>query len=114
MAHLNLCTGSTNLYIGSDRDGDWIHAQQLRNLCCATGKVQRLAFGAIHGTSEWVDVTEKFWSDYLQKGVCAIHGDYAHQWIESESERVCAYCKKREVKRVVIMPVIQWEASNAS
>lgn len=107
-AHLNPCTGSTALYIGSERDGDWIHAQLLRGLCTTTGKVQRLAFGAVHGTREWVDITEQFWSDYLKKGVCAIHGDYAHQWIESESERVCEYCKKREVKRVVMMPVTQW------
>jgi hypothetical protein len=98
----NSCTGIDRekpvLYIGDDRDGDWIHARQLRNLCTHGANLQAWAYGPPHDTKNWVDATEAFWGDYLKKGVCAIHGDFAHDWDDQGQRRACNYCGAVETK----------------
>lgn len=58
------------------------------------------AYGPNHGTKDWVDITDQFWKSYLEIGVCAIHGDYIHNWSETENTRVCTRCKKTEIKQI--------------
>lgn len=99
-----------SLYIGSDRDGDWIHARQLRNLCLVGQKIERYAYGAPHDTGNWVDVTDAFWGDYLKIGVCAIHGDFAHKWHEEGGLRTCDHCGKKERKQIVMVEKEVWRA----
>lgn len=99
-----------SLYIGSERDGGWIHARQLRNLCSVGQKIERYAYGAPHDTANWVDVTDAFWGDYLKIGVCAIHGDFAHKWQEEDELRTCDYCGKKERKRIVMVEKEVWQA----
>ena len=86
------------LYIGWERDGYWIHARQLRNLCAYGANLDCYAYGPGHDTKNWVDVTDAFWADYFKKGVCAIHGDYAHDWNESGDLRTCNHCGAKEKK----------------
>ncbi|SDZ95338.1 hypothetical protein [Marinobacterium iners] len=100
---------SPQLYIGSERDGFWIHARQLRNLCCHNSGLERWAYGPGHDTRNWTDVTEAFWADYLKKGVCAIHGDFAHEWDEEGDRRTCLYCGQVEVKTIVMKPHTVWQ-----
>lgn len=111
----NSCYGvqpdSPSLYIGSERDGIWIHARQLRNLCSVEQKVERYAYGAPHDTANWMDVTDSFWSDYLKKGVCAIHGDYAHKFHENGDLRTCEYCGKKERKQTSMVEIDAWQSA---
>ncbi|QUX96580.1 hypothetical protein C0J08_14750 [Marinomonas sp. CT5] len=96
------------LYIGSTRDEGWIHAQQLRNLCSMGQKLQRFAYGRKHGTESWKDVTDKFWSEYMKKGVCSIHDDIVHKWKETDKDRTCEYCGEYETKHTVLKPDVEW------
>lgn len=98
------------LVIGSDRDESWIMGAPLSQLCAYGAKIESYAYGGAHDTANWVDVTEAFWSDYRKKGVCAIHGDLAHEWEYSEDRntRVCVYCGKHESKKIVMRPVEIW------
>lgn len=85
-----------SLYIGFERSGEtgeWIAARQLRNLCLAGQKLDVFAYSSCHDTNNWLDVTEWFWGEYLKKGVCAIHGDNAHNFIGGR----CEYCGIQEL-----------------
>lgn len=101
------------LYIGEKRDGVWIHCRQLRNLCCAGQGLEMFAYGAPHDTRNWSDVTDWFWNKYREIGVCAIHGDYAHDFIESGDSRRCKYCGVVEVKKTEMRPVTRWVKEDA-
>lgn len=90
----------TVLYIGFERDGDWIYARQLRNLCLHGANLDCWAYGPGHDTRNWIDITEQFWQSYLEIGVCAIHGDYAHNWSVVDDKRTCTHCAKTEKKEI--------------
>lgn len=102
---------NTTLYIGLDREGGWIHARHLRNLCTYGADLSRYAYGPGHDTENWKNVTERFWDDYLRIGVCAIHEDYAHNWIEKGDFRHCTYCLRREVKKTRQAAEEYWETA---
>lgn len=85
--------GKSTMYIGDERHGPWIHARQLRNLCLAGQKIERYAYGSCHDTANWKDITEEFWREYMRIGVCAIHGDNAHRFIETGKDaKTCQNC----------------------
>lgn len=96
------------LYIGQLSKDLWFSGRQLRNLCRHGGSIVRYAYHAGHDTKNWVDVTDAFWSDYMKIGVCAIHGDLAHDWDVSGDERTCRYCGKREIKRIKMVEKEIW------
>ena len=96
------------LYIGRMDDNAFL-GNVLARICTSGQKLESWAYCMSgHHVDEWEDVTEKFWSDYREKGVCAIHGDKAHDWVTSEKERACTHCKKREYKTVVMLPKTVW------
>ena len=99
------------LYIGlMDEDG-WFHGKPLRGLCSHGANLQSWAFGPAHDTGNWNDVTEEFWADYLKRGVCAIHGDLAHEWeytVDGKA-RSCLWCNKQERQKTIYRPVKVWE-----
>ena len=97
------------VYIGRDRDKNWIHARSLRNLCTVGSGLEMFAYGGCHGTKDWQDITEQFWKSYLENGVCAIHGDFAHKWHKTGNERQCEYCRKVQTKIEVTQIVSSWE-----
>lgn len=99
---------SPAIFIGDQRDGDWIHARLLRNLCVSGGDLQRYAYGPEHDTKNWQDVTDQFWSEYRRIGVCAIHGDFAHSFVENGDTRKCMWCGKVEIKITELRPVTRW------
>ena len=80
---------------------------------CSTGSDKQFPQVCCYGNKDWEDVTEWFWFEYESIGVCAIHGDFAHDWIYSKAKsiRVCNYCKKREFKNIKIVEIerITWE-----
>lgn len=98
-------------YIGlSDvdiRDDLWLYGRRLRNLCCYSQSLERCAYPLPNKST---DVTEKFWADYMKRGVCAIHGDMEHKWHDAgEGIRRCDYCGKIEHRRIEMRPVEIWE-----
>jgi len=109
----NDCTGidpeKPVFYIGSERDEEgYIHGKQLRNLCSYGASLDGWAYGPSLDTKNWVDVTDQFWSDYMQTGVCAIHGDYAHSWIEEGKTRTCEYCGTTQKQMTKLIEKIEW------
>lgn len=100
------------LYIGDERDGEWIHARLLRNLCTygATLNTNIYAYGPGHDTKNWKDITDEFWVDYMKRGVCAIHGDLCHEWDVNGDIRTCQYCGKVEEKEIIMVPKEKWNA----
>ncbi|WP_165856769.1 hypothetical protein [Marinobacter sp. JSM 1782161] len=102
------------LYIGLMDDEGWFHGKRLRALCTHRESLQSWAFGPAHDTAHWKDVTADFWADYLQRGVCAIHGDFAHNWqYLSADHRRCHYCGKEEIEQTVYTSLKVWEAKAA-
>ncbi len=99
------------LYIGSKRDGTWIHCANLSNLCVRDRRIEGWAFGNAHDTENWEDVTEQFWNKYMQIGVCAIHGDSAHDFVTDGLTRTCKYCSKKERQIVELVERKRWIAT---
>lgn len=85
-----------DIYYGDDA----VSGTHLKTLCFKDRQLTVYSFCMFDGT-EWTEITDKFWSDYMDRGVCAIHGDNAHQWITRESTRRCEYCNKHERQVVV-------------
>jgi hypothetical protein len=98
------------LYIGCVRNDNSISAVPLRRLCSHVSYVQMMSYSAGHDVDNWEDITEQFWESYLRIGVCAIHGDNAHNWIvnEDEGRRICEYCNKVEHKELIHVPKEVW------
>ena len=69
------------IYIGhmdTDTPGErWLHGRMLRNLCLRVQDINSYAYGPGHDTEHWEEITEEWWAEYMEKGVCAIHGDLA-------------------------------------
>ena len=97
------------LYIGKMFDDGWFHGKNLRSTCVYKAKIQAWAFSNGHHVEEWTDCTEAFWTDYRLKGVCAIHGDNAHEWDTDGKERQCKFCGKREIQKAVMVQKLVWE-----
>ena len=92
----------------------WFHGKQLRALCSHGADLRGCAYGPAHDTANWENITSKFWADYMQRGVCAIHDDLAHEWeVTKPWERVCKYCGKREERKTAYTPVYVWEEVSA-
>ena len=90
-------------YIGY-RDGQskWVSAIMLMRVCC--GQKQSAAYGGAHGTDDWIDITDEFYKEYEEKGVCAIPDYNNHNWENHGlTKRKCLNCgrvEKRETVRI--------------
>lgn len=99
------------VYIGCERDGDWVYGARLIGVTCGDLKTWAYSPGQFR-TPEWQDITDEFWTDYLTRGVCAIHNDLAHNWNEAGDTRTCEYCGKveRKITRTVQRVEVDWVA----
>jgi hypothetical protein len=106
--------GHPVLYIGymdSDTPGEkWLHGRKLRELCCHGQNIEGCAYGPGHDTAHWKEITKEWWKKYMRIGVCAIHGDFAHNWNESGDTRICEYCGKKEHKQIEMVEKVTWVA----
>jgi len=115
----NSCTGVDRerqvLYIGfmdSDINGErWLHGRMLSNLCLHGQSIDGYAYGPGHDTGNWEEVTDLWWSEYRVKGVCAIHGDNAHNWSVTGNNRECSYCGKSEYRSTRMIEQEFWAAA---
>lgn len=107
--------GSPTLYIGfmdSAINGErWLHGRMLRNLCLHGQSIESYAYGPGHDTSNWEDVSDLWWSEYRAKGICAIHGDIAHNWEVTDNSRKCRYCGKKEHRETRTVEQEFWSAA---
>lgn len=103
------------LYIGymdeSQSGSKWLHGSMLRSVCRARGDRTGYAYGPEFDTHNWEEITDQWWQEYMRIGVCAIHGDNAHNWNEQGKTRTCEYCGKVEKKAVYMVPKTVWEAA---
>ena len=112
--------GAWNVISGHDPDNPWLYiglindgyfsGNLLRRICRHGQRLESWAYcSKTHRVDEWEDVTEWFFSEYEKKGVCAIHGDFAHKWQPLNSnQRICEYCKKVETSSVTFGPKVRW------
>lgn len=94
-----------------NHDGDIIGIR-LKELCSSESNRQ---FPNVfcYGNQDWQDVTDWFWGEYERIGVCAIHGDWAHDWeyLKDRSARMCKHCGKIEKKKIKMVERVSWEAA---
>lgn len=106
-------TEGGSLYIGARYYDhlDHVVGVNLRSLCSGSGYGRFPLCGSFMGSDQWQDITDWFWSEYDRIGVCAIHGDFSHDWkyTEAKTFRVCTNCKKREFKKVEMVERVTWE-----
>lgn len=100
------------LYIGHmDRctpDENWLHGRMLRNLCLFGQNLAGYAYGPAHDTKHWEEITTEWWAEYMEKGVCAIHGEMAHKWTINSDKRTCAHCRKEEYRTTEVVKRDVW------
>ena len=90
-------------------DEDCFFGRNLPNICCEGLIRKKWAYCCPgHDVKNWKDITDEFWKRYMEIGVCAIHGDSAHKWVESGEERVCKYCGKKELKIIFLKSSEMW------
>lgn len=102
-----------SIYIGVKESHGSVCAVNLRTLCSGSGRGHFPLFGCFINSSQWKDITEEFYSEYRRIGVCAIHGDFAHEFTyigEGVDRRMCKYCGKVEKKVVTMVERVDWEA----
>lgn len=99
------------LFIGARYDGshDGVTGTRLSQLCSGSGSGKFPLVGCWVGSGKWQDVTEQFYAEYERIGVCAIHGDWAHNFTIDGDTRACEYCGKVERKRVELVEKVTWE-----
>lgn len=100
------------LYIGhmdDDTPGErWLHGRMLHNLCLHGQSIEGYAYGPGHDTEHWEEITEEWWAEYTKKGVCAIHGDLSHEWVEDGDTRTCKHCGKQEHRTTKLVEITVW------
>ncbi len=97
------------LYIGEKHLDDWgVSGFRLRTLCSGSGKGKFPTVYAYMNSKNWEDITDEFFDLYMKIGVCAIHGDFAHSFIEKGNKRECEYCGKLERKYVKVVEKEYW------
>jgi hypothetical protein len=93
------------LMIGEEvESGGWFHGSRIQSV--VRKGMQRVdesfAFSPAFNTGAWLDITEWFWSAYLAKGRCIIHGDQSHDWQAiNRNARKCRHCGEHQRRSVV-------------
>lgn len=96
------------LMIGDKWENE-ISGSTLTTLCRYDQKLTVYSF-CMSDISKWEEVTESFWKDYMRIGVCAIHGDNAHDWEVGGTLRACRNCHKTETQKSEMVERKYWEA----
>ena len=87
--------------LGQHDAAGWFHGNCLRSICTPGSAKHDWAYGPGHHVSEWIEITDWFWSNYLRVGRC-LFWKYEHHWIEiNRNARKCEYCGKHERRQVV-------------
>lgn len=92
--------------------GDAFVGQRITQAVSSGASKGDFFFSTIHGTKKWIDITEHFWRNYKEKGVC-FYSQREHKLIEiNKNSKRCEYCQahfKREVVTIKkIERYVQW------
>lgn len=104
------------LMIGIKDDTGCFSGAKLAQVCSGDTLPTIYSWALVSQASdEWVNVTELFLERYKKIGVCAIHDDIAHRFVETDTEpkeRKCLNCGlvEKQVSEVVI--VKKWASVN--
>lgn len=98
------------VFIGARYDNvhDGVTGTRLRHLCSGSGVGRFPEVGLWVGSGQWQDITDEFYAEYERVGVCAIHGDLAHEFTVFGNARQCDYCGKVERKVVRMIEQVEW------
>lgn len=90
-------------------DDAWFHGAQMQGVTRKGARIwESYAHSPGFNTKAWIDVTDWFWTAYLARGRCIIHGDYAHKWLQiNRNARKCTYCGKHEHRTVITRKKIE-------
>jgi hypothetical protein len=97
------------LYIGYMHDDKkYFSGQPIREVA-RHGKAHcDYSYGPGFNTAHWLDVTDWFWSAYIERGRCAVWHDQVHEWVPiNRNARKCAYCGKHEHRTVVTKKIVE-------
>lgn len=99
----------SRLMIGYEIESNgWFHGMRLHAVTNPGAASCDFAYGPNFRTSDWLDVTDWFWKEYISRGRCIIHGDATHEWIQiNANARKCAYCGKHERRTVKTVRTIE-------
>lgn len=97
------------LYIGIMHDRLDFIGRQLTQLCRMDQNLQSFSLDENFDLENWENITEQFWKEYKRIGVCAIHGDNAHDWEVDGTLRTCNHCHKEEYQKVEMVERKYWE-----
>lgn len=80
--------------------GKWFHGKSLAQICSPLRERNRWAFSPGHHTDQWVQITDWFWKQYINKGRCTFFPS-EHLWVQiNASSRKCAYCNQHERRSI--------------
>jgi hypothetical protein len=89
-----------NLMLGYLDDG-WFHGSRIQRVTREGASLSDFAYGPSFNTASWLDVTEWFWREYLERGRCIIHGEMTHEWVViNANARKCIHCGRHERRTV--------------
>lgn len=80
--------------------GNWFHGKSLNQICTPGREKHGWAFGPGHHTQEWVQITDWFWKQYIDKGRCTFF-PHEHHWLNiNANSRKCAHCLQHQNRQI--------------
>lgn len=80
--------------------GLWFHGKSVAQICQHGRERHGWAYGPAHYTSEWIEITDWFWKQYIDKGRCTFY-PAEHHWQQiNTNARKCAYCGQHQHRTV--------------
>ena len=103
------------LYIGYMHDERYFSGQPVREVARHGKGHCDYSYGPGFDTGHWLDVTDWFWANYIERGRCVVWHDSVHEWVMiNRNARKCAHCGKHEQRTVVTKKIVEridsWKA----
>lgn len=96
------------LYIGHMCDDRHFSGQPIRDVARHGKGHCDFSYGPGFDTAHWLDVTDWFWSNYIEHGRCIVWPDQVHEWtMINRNARKCVYCGKHEHRTVVTKKIVE-------
>lgn len=100
----------SSIMIGSEVEpGGWFHGRRVFQIMRTGTRVDdSYAYSPRFNTSDWLDITDWYWSEYERIGVCLFgqlgHG---HRFIKiNRNSRKCEHCGKHERRQIITKKTI--------
>lgn len=98
---------SDMIAFGRLSDDGWFSGKRLSEVCRDGAPTSDWAYPPAYHTSEWIDITDWFWSEYITKGRCRfIYRTHTFQKINRNS-RKCTHCGTHQHRTIVTEKTIR-------